>query len=119
VGDTGNGNCLGLNCGAVNSETEFTLIRLVATALNCLWIVIFHILFAWHWHIWATDNNFGGLMMQITLISVLPCWVFSLVELLTNSPTDQMVLSLCYVTLCGATFKDSAVNGTEHCYSLT
>jgi hypothetical protein len=39
------------------------------SASNCLRIVIFCILYAWHWHIWDMDNNLWGLMMQITLIS--------------------------------------------------
>jgi hypothetical protein len=34
-----------------------------------LWIVIFHILYAWHWQIWTTHNS---VMMPITLISLLP-----------------------------------------------
>jgi hypothetical protein len=35
-------------------------------------IVLFHILYAWHWHIWSTDNDFWGWMI---LVMAIP-WVF-------------------------------------------
>jgi hypothetical protein len=39
-------------------------------ASNCLQIVIFCILYAWHWHIWTPHNNFWGMMISVMSI---PC----------------------------------------------
>jgi hypothetical protein len=50
--------------------------------------ILSRIPYARHWHIWDTDNEIVGLMMQITLISVLPWQVFLLVDPLTDSCTD-------------------------------
>jgi hypothetical protein len=70
--------------------------NLSRSAANWLQLLILRISYAWHWHICVTDNKLVGLMVQITWISVLPWWVFSLVDPLTathiregKSPDDK------------------------------
>jgi hypothetical protein len=72
----------------VNSETEFTLNHLILFQIDSGLSYFAFSSYAWHWHMWTTDNDFWGLKVQTTLISVLPWWVFLGVDPLTDSPTD-------------------------------
>jgi hypothetical protein len=57
--ETVNGHSLHRICEAVNSDIEW-MPKKSCTPLNCLRIVIIHILYAPSWHIWTTDNDFWG-----------------------------------------------------------
>jgi hypothetical protein len=73
------------------STSAFAASATSITLLSEWRVVIFHIFYAWSWHIWTPDNNFQVLMI---LVMAIPCVGFVMLRILTLNLLQSISYSI-------------------------